>query len=158
MTTWTARDLRLYGGVSQRLALEWADVERRLDEAPTYWLVAAGPRPHPRPVWGVWISDMLYVSVGSPVLKASIGDGVEVSIHLDSGTDVVIVEGWAEAATAGDVSAAVERYRAKYETDYDAEELGPLTGVRPRHVIAWATAGWAGRGGFQRTVRFDPSG
>jgi hypothetical protein len=108
-------------------------------------------------VWGVWHGDALHLSVGSRVLARQLEVGMPVAAHLDSGTDVVIVEGTvAGAASGADLVAA---YDAKYRWNYRVEEYGPLTTVIPSVVLAWRSGGWAGRDGFQATGRFRfPSG
>ena len=94
------RDLRLYGAPSDKTPLAWPWVEQQLAGAGTYWINARTPgHPHPRPVWGVWFLQQLHLSIGSPTLRRAIREEPEVTIHLDSGTDAVIVEGLHPAAT-----------------------------------------------------------
>ena len=143
-----SRPLRMYGQVADLAPVDWELVEERLVAAPLYWVVAASDGwPHPRPVWGVWHESRLFVSVGSPVLARAIARDGRVTVHLESATDVVLIEGWATAAPQG--HRAVERYRNKYEYDYDETQYGSLTCVAPRKVLAWTTAGVAGRDGFR---------
>jgi hypothetical protein len=147
------RDLVLYGQRSDAAPLAWDVVEARLAAAGTYWVVARGPgHPHPRPVWGVWIDDRLQLSIGSPVLARALAADPVVTVHLDSGTEVVVVEGAVAGRCAdGDVLA---RYDEKYEYAYDLAALGPLTTVAPATVLAWESAGWAGREGFTAASRW----
>lgn len=142
-----SRPLRMYGGEIDEPGRSWADVEARLRSPETIWVVAGGERPHPRPVWGVWSGDALHLTVGSPALRAALVPGAQVSAHLDSGTDVVIVEG----VVAGPTSepAIVAAYDEKYDYPYDLERYGPLTTVSPTTVLAWTAAGVAGRDGFR---------
>lgn len=150
------RPLRLYGTVSEREPLPWSWVEEQLVAAGTYWVVAHAPDPHPRPVWGVWNDLQLYLSVGSPTLAQSIGGRLPVTVHLDSGTEVVLVEGTAAPGDPGSTPVAViERYNAKYDWDYQVGEYGELTVVAPVKVVAWRSGGWAGRDGFQATGSWD---
>jgi hypothetical protein len=68
-------------------------------------------------------------------------------LHLEDGSDVVIVEGSAEAATVPDLpltTRVAEGYRAKYaEKGYapkpDAWDGGGLWVVRPKVAFAWAS-------------------
>jgi hypothetical protein len=147
------RTLRLYGTPSDQGLLAWSWVEEQLEAAGTYWLVARNPgHPHPRPVWGVWHGQRLHLSVGSPTLLRSIERDPVVTVHLDSGTDVVIVEGTTGRATErGPLSSVFEAYNAKYDWDYDVAQYGALIVVQPQRVLAWRTAGWAGRDSFQAT-------
>jgi hypothetical protein len=147
--------LRLYGQTSDRPPLEWSWVESQLTDAGTYWVVApSAGHPHPRPVWGIWTGDALVLSIGSPVLAASLRDDPRCTVHLDSGTDVVVLEGVA-ARVIEPVAEQVDAYNRKYEWQYSYDEYGPFTKVTPALVMSWRAAGWAGRDGFQQVGRFD---
>jgi hypothetical protein len=146
--------LRLYGQRSDRAPLAWSWVEEQLAAAGTYWVVGQSRgHPHPRPVWGVWDEQRLHLSVGSPVLRRALRAHPAATVHLDSGTDVVIVEGLATEVTST-APAAVEAYNRKYDWDYRTADYGELTVVAPVTVLAWRTAGWAGRDSFQQTGRW----
>jgi hypothetical protein len=152
----TRETLVMYGAASTAEPLEWAWADGELAAAGTYWAVpptpSPGAHPHPRPVWGVWRAPELHLSVGSPVLARALVTGAPVTAHLDSGTDVVVVEGTVTGHTTdADLVAA---YDAKYEYRYDVDEYGPLTTVRAERVLAWRSAGPAGRDGFRRTARW----
>lgn len=111
---------RMYGrsGLDPVL-LPWRWAERRLVSARGYWIATTRPdgRPHTRPVWGVWTSDGLYFSTGSLAAR-NLAHSPDITVHLDSAAEVVIVEGTASRVTdpvrAGSVSAA---YAAKYQWD-----------------------------------------
>ena len=146
--------LRLYGRTSDRPPLEWSWVEAQLVDAGTYWIVAAAAsHPHPRPVWGIWADDALVLSIGSPVLAAGVDANPECAVHLDSGTDVVVLEGVAHRITEPD-AALIAAYDEKYDWQYSYDEYGPFTRVVPTVVMAWRSAGWAGREGFQTVGRW----
>jgi len=145
--------LRLYGHPSDKSLLDWAWVVAQLETAGTYWVI---PRtmghPHPRPVWGVWRNDRLYLSIGTPTTRRALAVDPAMTVHLDSGTDVVIVEGTAAGqVTEPDVIAP---YDKKYDWKYHPTEYGPLQCVQPGVVLAWRAAGWAGRESFQQTGRW----
>jgi len=149
--------LYLYGRPSDTPPLAWSWVDDQLAAAGTYWIVLpAGRYPHPRPVWGVWRSERLHLSIGSPEIGRAATPGSGVTVHLDSGTDVVIVEGdVAGPSTDDDIITA---YDLKYDWTYDVDEYGPLTTIVPLKVLAWRSAGWAGREGFQQTGRWMRKG
>ncbi|MDH3707134.1 MAG: hypothetical protein OES57_13780 [Acidimicrobiia bacterium] len=149
----TAETLRLYHQPSDAAALEWAWVDGQLAHAGAYWTTSRSPgHPHPRPLWGIWRDHRLHLSIGSPVLVRQLEADPAVTVHLGHDTDVVIVEGAVAGATdAGDLVAA---YDAKYDWSYTVAEYGPLTTVEPVAVLAWRSAGWAGRGGFQQSGRW----
>ena len=147
------RVLRLYGEASDHEALSWSWVDSQLRQAGTYWVVArAIGHPHPRPVWGTWRANRLYLSIGSPAVRSAVAADPRVTVHLDSGTDVVIVEGRVvESVADEDVLAD---YNQKYDWSYEAATYGPLLAVSPSTILAWRTAGWAGRDSFQQTGRW----
>jgi len=147
------RTLRLYGTPSDQDPLAWSWVEEQLEAAGTYWLVARSTgHPHPRPVWGIWHGRRLHLSVGSPTLRRCVDRDPMVTVHLDSGTDVVLVEGTTGHTTErGTPSSVIDAYNAKYDWDYRVEQYGELVVVQPLRVLAWRTAGWAGRDSFQST-------
>lgn len=154
------RKLRLYGARSDREALAWPWVDQQLTGAGTYWVIARNEgHPHPRPVWGIWAEQRLHLSLGSPTLRRAIREDPALTVHLDSGTDVVILEGVVTPATAT-TPEIISAYRQKYDWDYDASRYGELIQVAPGRVLAWRATGWAGRDSFSTTGcwTFDDSG
>ena len=146
--------LRLYGRQSDKPGLEWAWVDGQLESAGTYWVVARlQGHPHPRPVWGAWHDERLYLSIGTPSTLRTLRSDPVVTVHLDSGTDVVIVEGHVGPPISE--GAVVAAYNRKYDWDYDAAHYGPLQCIEPEVVLAWRAAGWAGRESFQATGRWE---
>lgn len=143
----------MYGAPSEEPPLAWDWVDGKLADSDVYWVVAqAEGHPHPRPVWGVWADSSLHLSIGSPSINAAIERQQDVTVHLGGATDVVIVEGTLVDHRADDD--VIAAYDLKYDWDYDAEEYGRLAVVRPDKVIAWRSAGWAGREGFKQTGRW----
>jgi hypothetical protein len=146
--------LRFYGSPTDVPPLDLATVEAQLDSAATFWVSGASGdgHPHPRPVWGVWSVDgdrCVWLTLGSPRLRRAIADDPRVTVHLDSGVEVVIVEG--RAAPVADpplVAAFVAAYDRKYDWQYDVEQYGPPLRVRPSTILAWRSGGFAGRDGF----------
>jgi hypothetical protein len=137
----------MYGGPTAAEALPWDWVDDRLRSAGTLWVVAAGAGPpHPRPVWGVWDGAATHLSLGSPVLRRELRPGTPAAVHLDSGTDVVVVEGTAAGTTSD--AALIASYDAKYDWHYDLDRYGPFTTIVAAKVLAWRAAGPAGRDGF----------
>ena len=143
----------MYQVPSEVAPLEWAWVDGQLTSTGCFWVVAPTlAHPHPRPVWGVWFEETLALSLGSPRLRADLPEGTDVTVHLPSDTDVVVVEGTVSGHTVDEIW--IERYDEKYDWDYDVRRYGPLTLVAPRKVMAWRSAGWAGREGFRATGRW----
>ena len=148
--------LRMYASPTEVAPLDWQWVDEQLTAAGTYWVVARSPaHVHPRPVWGVWLDDSLLLSVGSPVVLRQLRDDARTTIHLDSGTDVVIVEGTCTGtALSHRIPAFLEAYNAKYTWEYTVDEYGPPIVVAPTTIMAWRSAGWAGRDGFQEASKW----
>jgi hypothetical protein len=130
--------------------LPWLWAQQRLETARTYWIATTRPdgRPHCRPVWGVWLADGFWFSTGS-VARHNLVANPQITVHLDSGTEVVIVEGVAAAVTgAGRLQAFLADYNIKYNWDAVATDdgvadsagaAGPAYRVRPRVVFGWDT-------------------
>jgi hypothetical protein len=104
-------------------------------------------------VWSPTGDAELWLTLGSPRIRAELAEDPAVTVHLDSGTDVIIVEGDAVPAT-GDLAPFLSAYDAKYDWKYDAETYGAPTRVVARDVLAWRSGGFAGRDGFQQAGRF----
>jgi hypothetical protein len=155
----TEQALRLYTQPSDRPPLAWSWADRQLREAGLYWTSPAGSGswPHPRPVWGVWHDQRLHLSIGSPPIRRAASPGAAVTVHLESATDVVILEGRFSGPTSE--RGVVDLYDKKYDWSYDLDRYGPFTTVEPARILAWRTAGPAGRDSFQETGRwtFEPA-
>ncbi|CAN5519009.1 hypothetical protein BH24ACT7_BH24ACT7_26330 [soil metagenome] len=91
--------------------LTWDQVEERLAASPVYWMATVRPdgRPHVVPRWGVWLDGCLWYD-GSPetVNARNLADDPRCVLHLENGTEAVIIEG--EAVVNGDPG---PRFRAR---------------------------------------------
>lgn len=122
------------------LTWEWAT--EQIARSRNYWVSStrADGRPHAMPVWGVWIDDALYFSTDPNSSKGrNIARSPEVVVHLESGDDVVILEGGAE--TVSDMAVLTrfaDAYEKKYEFRPDPGDPGGMTYVlRPRVAHTW---------------------
>mgnify|MGYP000079266442 CR=1 FL=1 len=83
--------------------LDWADVEARLVAAKHYWISSVRPdgRPHSIPRWGVWVDGRWWYD-GAPTTQhaRNAQRNPAVTLTLESGTQVVIVEGTSVATRA----------------------------------------------------------
>ncbi len=127
--------------------LPWAWAERRLVDARQYWIATTRPngRPHCRPVWGVWLPDGFWFSTGS-LARNNLPLNSEITVHLEDGREVVILEGTARPETdLRSLQAMCDAYGPKY--DYPIEPAdggvqdsngvgGPAHRVLPRVVFA----------------------
>lgn len=128
--------------------LPWSFVEEQMDAARNYWVVTVRPdgRPHAMPVWGAWLDQKLYIE-GSPDTRRhrNIAANPHVVVHLENGSQVVIIEG--EAYAAGkperELGERLSRfYSAKYASmgytpGPDNWDNGGLYVVIPKKVFAW---------------------
>lgn len=126
----------------------WEYVEKRLRESKNYWLCSVRPngRPHVIPRWGIFMDGKFYYDGSSETRHAqNIVKNSNVSLHLESGSDVVIMEGEAMPAGKPDLSFALrlsDAYREKYADDgYSPEpnqwDEGGLFVFTPRQCLAW---------------------
>src|SRR5881398_218114 len=105
--------------------LPWSWVERECARARNFWVCTtrADGRPHAMPVWGLWLGSpgdvlggSLAFSTDPTSLKArNLLRDPRIVIHLESGDDVVILEGRARTL---DVAADAELV-APFVTEYD---------------------------------------
>lgn len=76
--------------------LPWSHVVEKLTQAIHYWICSVNPngRPHAVPRWAVMVTDKIYYD-GSPETRhaKNISENPYVSLHLEDGSDVVIVNG-----------------------------------------------------------------
>ena len=123
--------------------LPWSHVDQRLRDAPNYWLATAGPTgvPHATPVWGVWVDGALYFD-GPPTTRwaRNLAANPRLTVHLESGEDVVIIEGVAEDLVTDDGLAEriVSAWNAKYGRLAPEPSTTGLFRLRPNTARAWS--------------------
>lgn len=129
--------------------LAWRHVEERLAAAKVYWIATSGPggRPRVRPVDGLYLDGTLYVG-GSPATRwaRDLEANPQVAVHLDDGSDVVILEGTAELLEHGVGPELAQRLAAisneKYPeygvTAADYAGPGPYA-IRPAVGFGWTS-------------------
>jgi PPOX class probable F420-dependent enzyme len=116
--------------------LPWSWVEQELEAARNYWIATVSPdgRPHAAPVWGIWIDGAVVFSTSPESRKGrNLARDPRVVIHLESGDDVVILEGEIEVISLAERMA--DAYEAKY--DYRPGGEGDWFSLRPRVAYAW---------------------
>lgn len=129
--------------------LAWSHLEERLVAATVYWIATSGPGgvPRVRPLDGLWHSGVLYVG-GSPKTRwaRDLAENPRVSVHLDDGSDAVILEGEAELLEHGvddDLAVTLANLsNAKYPQYGMTPEMyrgpGPFA-IRPRVAFGWTS-------------------
>ena len=88
---------RMFGGHVGSAKLPWTWAIEQLSRARNYWIATTRPngKPHTRPVWGVWFDNTFYFSTGS-LAALNLARHPAITVHLESGSKVVIIEGLAE--------------------------------------------------------------
>jgi len=147
---------RMFGSDAQSTPLPWAWATARLEAARNYWIgtTRSDGRPHARPVWGVWLDDAFWFSTGS-IAAASLPTRPEITVHLESGSETVILEGRAVLVEdRARVVTLVDPYNEKYHWDMDPDDLpGPFYEVRPRVAFGWMSDDT----GLDHGARFETS-
>ena len=122
--------------------MAWSEAAERLMDAHMYWLATTRPdgRPHTAPIWGAWVDDAFYFQ-GAPNARwaRNLAGNPAASIHLESGTDVVIVDGTvAYVVTDGALAALlVDAWRTKYGQMEPAADSRGIFRLQPRTARAW---------------------
>lgn len=120
--------------------LTWEDAVAKLTAARNYWVSSTRPngRPHAMPVWGVWLDGAFYFGTGRRSQKArNLFANPEIIVHLESGDDVVIIEGVAEELVDPQAKQHLSAvYTDKYNEGGDPGD-SPYFVVRARAVQAW---------------------
>jgi PPOX class probable F420-dependent enzyme len=132
--------LNAYGVTFTPIAWEW--VTGQLEKSRNYWIATtrADGRPHAAPVWGLWLEGRVHFSTDAASLKArNISRDPSCSIHLESGDDVVVLDGRIEQVTDESVlNKFVDAYDAKYSV---RPEVGagaaPVFALSHATVLAW---------------------
>jgi nitroimidazol reductase NimA-like FMN-containing flavoprotein (pyridoxamine 5'-phosphate oxidase superfamily) len=128
--------------------LPWDWAVERLTNAIHVWISTTRPdgRPHAAPVWAVWDDGAIVFESGPNSRRSrNIAANPAAVVHIESGDDIVIVEGFAEAISRPDPAFAlrlIEAFSSKYggyDYVYDPANWrdGGLYLVRPRKVLAW---------------------
>jgi pyridoxine/pyridoxamine 5'-phosphate oxidase len=133
-----------YHGKPRKGFLPWEHAEKRLVASRNYWICTARPdgRPHSAPVWGFWFDGALYFGTGRDTRKAkNLAHNPAVSIHLESGDDVVILEGRVEEVNIAADKALQKKLnplsKKKYKMPLVIMPGALLYRVRPKVVLAW---------------------
>jgi hypothetical protein len=127
--------------------LDWSWAAERLREAKNYWFSTTRPdgRPHAMPAWAAWLDGILYFD-GSPETRRArnLAANPAISIHLESGDEVVILEGITDYVGRPDRAFAerlatelARKYGPKYAPEPDTWDQGGLWALRPKVAFGW---------------------
>ncbi len=125
--------------------LPWSKVEDQLVGAANYWLATTRPdgRPHVTSIWDVWVDHALYFT-GIPTARwaRNMAMNPAITVHLESGNDVVIAKGEVEdieSITDADLAARiVQAWDNKYGRLHPDPAADGMFRLRPRSVRAWS--------------------
>jgi PPOX class probable F420-dependent enzyme len=114
--------------------LPWSWAEEQLTQARNYWVCTtrADGRPHAVPVWGVWADDAVWFGTSPDSAKGrNMARDPRVVVHLESGDEVVILEG--EVELPADLPQTVaDAYEKKY-----GHRVERLLAFRPHVAQTW---------------------
>ncbi len=121
--------------------LSWDWLSERMATSHNYWLGTTYPdgRPHAMPIWGLWLDETFYFSTGRNSRKGrNLAANPEVVIHLESGDEVVVIEGTVEEFDDPALFARfVEEYNTKYSFKPEADPKNLYYRLKPRVAFAW---------------------
>ncbi len=136
----------LYGLKTGRAYLPWRHAQERLERSRNYWVCTMRPdgRPHAMPVWGIWLDSSIYFGTARTSRKGlNLARNRHVTVHLESGDDVVIVEGEvSEVCDSKTLEGIVAGYAAKYPMPLVIGPENVIFRVTPRVVMAWSEKGF----------------
>lgn len=125
--------------------LEWSFVASRMEASRNYWIASVSSHglPHAAPVWGLWHQDSFYFSTDLYSRKGrNVAAQPSVVVHLESGDEVVIIEGNAEPVDDSALLAELDLlYFQKYAYHLDT---GATFKVTPRLAFAWIEKDFVG--------------
>jgi flavin reductase (DIM6/NTAB) family NADH-FMN oxidoreductase RutF len=120
--------------------LDWAWAVERLAASRNYWIVTADEdgRPRALPVWGVWFDDaVLFGTAGRSRKARNLDRDPRVVVHLESGDEVVILEG--EVETIEVTEEIADEFQSKYDwrPELGLEDSTRWYELRPQRAQAW---------------------
>lgn len=120
--------------------LPWAWADGRLAAARNYWIVSSrdGSGPHAAPVWGLWLDGAFVFSTSPESRKGrNLEHDPRVVVHLESGDEVVILEGEVQRIALD--GRLADAYEEKYAFRPEPGS-GLWLRVRPRVAYVWLEA------------------
>lgn len=133
-----------YGITGDAEGASWTEAEAKLAASRNYWVstTRANGAPHAKPIWGLWHDGALWFGSGG-VAGRNLQRDPRISVHLESGDDVVILEGTVELRSIS--QEVLGAYAEKYSMT--AEEIGGGTDegdewfyLEPQVAFTWLEA------------------
>lgn len=122
--------------------LDWDWAAERLERAHNYWVASASSagRPHAAPIWGLWLEGVFYFSTARGSRKGvNLAENPIAVVHLESGDEVVIVEGPVQEVSARkELDRLAAAYGEKYTLEITFEDPASVVyALRPERAFAW---------------------
>jgi pyridoxine/pyridoxamine 5'-phosphate oxidase len=121
--------------------LPWSWADNRLAQARNYWLATCSDsgQPHAVPVWAVWHQRGLIFSTSRASRKAhNLRHNAMAAVHLESGDDVVAMEGHVVALANGLLKDYIATYRKKYGIGLEVDDQDTVhCRFIPSKILAW---------------------
>lgn len=128
--------------------LPWSRAVERLEASRNYWIGTTRPdgAPHAAPVWGVWSDGRLVFGTNPSSRKGrNLAHDPRISVHLESGDDVVILEGVAEQLGDDDrAGKVVDAYERKYGWRPEVADMPRWWTLAPALAFAWLESDFPG--------------
>jgi len=119
----------------------WRSIVARIRESRNYWVCTTSPTgiPHAMPVWGVWVKGRLcFVTKRGSKKARNLYSRDQVVVHLESGDDLVVIEGKAtELRDTKELSEVARIYTGKYEGDKILPDLEAVFELHPEQIFTW---------------------
>ena len=121
---------------------DWSAVAAKIAASRNYWIASTRDdgRPHAMPVWGVVVDGALYFGTDPKSVKGcNLAARPAAVVHLESGDDVVVLEGDVLPVTDRAILARyADAYDAKYNFRPDPSEPNAITlTLRPSVCHTW---------------------
>ena len=125
--------------------LPWSHALERLERAQSYWLATTRPdgRPHVTPLWGAWVDNAFYFDgLLTTQWARNLAKNPAAAVHLESGDDVVILEGTVDdLETSAELGARIiQAWDAKYGRLHPDPASNGIFRFRPRIARGWSTS------------------
>lgn len=126
-----------------RMWITWDHAREKLEQEEIYWVSTTRPdgRPHAVPVWGVWTDYAFHFGTDPQSVKGvNLSRNPNVVMHLQDGSDTVIVEGIASVErSASKLKKLQASYTQKYEytPDWSKGSGQVVYRVAPKVAHAW---------------------
>lgn len=119
----------------------WDWVVSRIAGSRNYWICTASrqAKPHAMPVWGIWGDDTLYFVTKRASKKArNLFENPQVVVHLESGDDVIVLEGMAlELKSPAKMAEIGKLYSEKYGGDQIYPDIESVFELQADTVFSW---------------------